>query len=67
MPPVPSRTPPAARILPDRLFYGWYITIACSAVLMATVGVGYYGLAIFLGPLRETHGWSNAVVSGATG
>ncbi len=34
---------------------------------MVTVGVGYYGLAVFLGPLREANGWSNAVVSGATG
>jgi MFS family permease len=31
------------------------------------VGVGYYGLAVFLRPLQEENGWSNAVVSGATG
>jgi MFS family permease len=59
--------PLAARVLPGRVFYGWYITLGCAAVLMVTVGVGYYGLAVFLGPLREAHGWSNTVVSGATG
>ena len=32
-----------------------------------TVGVGYYGLAVFLKPLQDEHGWSNGVVSGATG
>jgi len=36
-------------------------------MMFVTVGVGYYGLAVFLAPLQEEHGWSNAVVSGATG
>ncbi len=35
--------------------------------MFATVGVGYYGLAVFLRPLQEENGWSNTVVSGATG
>jgi sugar phosphate permease len=54
-------------VLPQRVFYGWYIAVACGVLLMATIGVGYYGLAVFLGPLQDTHGWSNTVVSGATG
>jgi MFS family permease len=61
------RVPLAARVLPSRLFYGWYVTIACALLMFVSVGVGYYGLAIFLRPLQEAHGWSNAVVSGATG
>lgn len=36
-------------------------------MLFATVGVGYYGLAVFLRPLQEENGWSNTAVSGATG
>lgn len=36
-------------------------------MMFVTVGVGYYGLAVFLTPLQEEHGWSNAIVSGATG
>ncbi len=35
--------------------------------MFATVGVGYYGLAVFLRPLQEENGWSNTAVSGATG
>jgi sugar phosphate permease len=55
------------RVLPSRIHYGWWISIAVSIVLFATVGVGYYGLAVFLRPLQEENGWSNAAVSGATG
>lgn len=61
------RTPLAARVLPRRWFYGWYIALACSALMFVGMGVGYYGLAVYLGPLKEAHGWSNTAVSGATG
>ncbi|HSL60070.1 MAG TPA: MFS transporter [Acidimicrobiales bacterium] len=64
---LPTRHPAAARVLPDSVFYGWYIAIGCAALMFVGVGVGYYGLAVFLGPLRDAHGWSNAAVSGATG
>ena len=63
----PLRLPLAARLLSGRLFYGWWIAIACTVVMYVTVGVGYYGLALFLKPLREAHGWTNAAVSTATG
>jgi sugar phosphate permease len=61
------RAPPAARLLPGRVHYGWWIAIGSLALLFVTVGVGYYGLAVFLRPLQDAHGWSNGVVSGATG
>ncbi len=35
--------------------------------MFTTVGVGYYGLAVFLRPLQEENGWSNTAVSVATG
>ncbi len=63
----PFREPLGVRLLPSRLHYGWWITIAISVVMFATVGVGYYGLAVFLRPLQEENGWSNSAVSGATG
>ncbi|MGK2964838.1 MAG: MFS transporter, partial [Tepidiformaceae bacterium] len=44
-----------------------YIAGACACLMFVGVGVGYYGLAVFLKPLQEDHGWSNSVVSGATG
>ncbi|MDA0366205.1 MAG: MFS transporter [Chloroflexi bacterium] len=59
-------TPLGVRVLPRRLFYGWYIAIGASVVMFVGVGIGYYGLAVFLRPLQEEHGWSNATVSGAT-
>lgn len=73
---APSLTPPpelraqrplAARVLPANVYYGWAIVFACSTLLFVSVGVGYYGLAVYLGPLQEIHGWSNGQVSLATG
>ena len=64
---VPRYTPPAARLLPPNVFYGWYIALACAVLMLVGVGVGYYGLAVFLRPLKEEHGWSTTAVSGATG
>ena len=61
------RVPAAARVLPGRVHYGWWIAAGTLVLLFVTVGVGYYGLAVFLGPLQDEHGWSNGVVSGATG
>ena len=62
-----ARLPLGTRVLPSRVYYGWYVAVACSLLMMVGVGVGYYGLAVFLGPLQDEHGWSNGVVSGATG
>ncbi|MET0326622.1 MAG: MFS transporter [Ilumatobacteraceae bacterium] len=61
------RVPPAARVLPARVFYGWYVAVACGLMMWVTVGVGYYGLATFLRPLEDEHDWSAGVVSGASG
>ena len=62
-----ARRPIGVRLLPDVWHYGWWVAIAIAVVMFATVGVGYYGLAVFLRPLQEENGWSNAWVSGATG
>jgi sugar phosphate permease len=64
---APLRVPPAARVLPRGVFYGWYVAVACGLMMWVTVGVGYYGLSIFLRPLQEEHDWSAGVVSGASG
>ncbi len=66
--PIPSaRAPIGLRHLPRVWHEGWWIAIAVAVVMFATVGVGYYGLAVFLRPLQEENGWSNSAVSGATG
>ena len=64
---LPAQRPLAARFWPSRFYYGWAIVLACGALMFVSVGVGYYGLAVYLGPLRELHGWSNSEVSLATG
>lgn len=64
---LPPHRPLAARLLPQRFYYGWAIVFACGVLLFVSVGVGYYGIAVYLGPLRELHGWSNSEVSLATG
>lgn len=61
------KVPPAVRFLPRRVFYGWYVALACGLMMWVTVGVGYYGLSVFLRPLQDEQGWSAGVVSGATG
>jgi sugar phosphate permease len=61
------RRPPAARLTSGKVFYGWYVAVACTVMMYVTVGVSYYGLGLFLRPLRDEHNWSNGVVSGATG
>ncbi len=61
----PIHPPPAYRFLPKSVYYGWYIAVACACLMFVGVGVGYYGLPIFLRPLREEHGWSTTQVSWA--
>ena len=64
---LPPHRPLAARLLPSHVYYGWAIVFACAGLLFVSVGVGYYGIAVYLGPLRELHDWSNSDVSLATG
>lgn len=62
-----TTSPPAARFVPPRVFYGWVVAVGCLMMQFVTVGVGYYGLQVFLKPLRDEHGWSASVVSAASG
>lgn len=55
------------RVLSRRFHYAWWVVAAAGVLMLVTIGVGYYGLAIFLRPLQEEHGWSNTIVSAATG
>ena len=62
---LPPRHPIAARFVPTGVFYGWAIAAAVGTLMLVVAGIGYYGLAVFLNPLQEEHGWSNSAVSGA--
>jgi sugar phosphate permease len=64
---TPGKIPAAARFVPGGVFYGWYVAVACGLMMWVTVGVGYYGLSIFLRPLEDEHDWSAGIVSGASG
>ena len=57
---------PALQRLSPHLFYGWIITAGAFLLLFVIVGVGFYGLMIFLDALCSARGWSRASVSGAT-
>jgi len=50
-----AEDPLAARLLRANVYYGWAIVFACAGLLFVSVGVGYYGIAVYLGPLRELH------------
>jgi sugar phosphate permease len=62
-----ARVPLAFRFTPARLYYGWVIAIGCAVLMFVGVGVGYYGLAVYVSPLKEEQGWSTTAISGATG
>lgn len=49
--------------MPASQFYGWYIAIACALLMFVGVGVGYYGLPVFLKPLMDDNGWTTTQVS----
>jgi MFS family permease len=46
-------------------FYGWIVVAAAFVVAVFGWGVGFYGPPIFLQAVRDTRGWSVALVSGA--
>ena len=49
-----------------RIFYGWWIALACCAITFVGAGIGVYGPAVFLAALHEEHGWSRGAISLAT-
>lgn len=46
-------------------FFGWRVVAATFVLAMFGWGFGFYGPPIFLHAVRQSHGWSLAVVSGA--
>ena len=65
---MPNRPlPVAGRLMGANGFYGWTVAWGCCALTFVTSGIGFYGQAVLLKPLRSAHHWSNASVSGAIG
>src|ERR1700732_1562101 len=46
-------------------FYGWTVVAAAFVVAVFGWGVGFYGPPIYLKAVRDTRGWSVALVSAA--
>jgi MFS family permease len=51
----------------SELHYGWWIVLATMALMFVSVGVGYYGLAIFMKQFEDSYEWSSTLVGLATG
>jgi MFS family permease len=61
-----SRALPAVHRLAPRVFYGWFVAVGASLLAFVSVGIGFYGIGVFLDALCSARGWSRASVSGAT-
>ncbi len=48
---------------PFRIFYGWWIVIACFMVALYTAGVIGYSFTAFFEPIASEFGWSYAQIS----
>ncbi|MFC1914294.1 MFS transporter [Chloroflexota bacterium] len=46
-----------------KLFYGWYIVIACALITFYTSGVVIFGFTAAIDPIAEEFGWSYALIS----
>jgi MFS family permease len=45
---------------------GWPAILACFCVAVFAWSFGFYGQAVFLAELHRMHGWSTAIIGGAT-
>jgi len=67
-----ASTLPATRPLPrlhrlaPKVFYGWFVAFGCGLLSFVVVGIGFYGLVVFLDALVAEHGWDRAQVAAAT-
>ena len=63
----PRLDSPKSRTAPNtaKIFYGWWIVLASTAILFVSSGIGFYGHGVILDPLRNLHGWSKATISSA--
>ena len=51
--------------MPETRFYGWTVVAAAFVVAVFGWGVGFYGPPVYLQAVRDTRGWSVALVSAA--
>ncbi len=46
-----------------KIFYGWWIVLACAVLNFLAGGAFIYGFTVFFNPIRDTFGWSAAITS----
>ena len=46
-----------------KIFYGWWIAVACSLIGFYVGGIIFFGFTAFFEPIREEFGWSYAEIS----
>jgi len=46
-----------------RVFYGWWIVVACFVAMFVGSGTEWYTFSIFFKPLMSDFGWSRGEVS----
>jgi MFS family permease len=46
-----------------KIFYGWWIVLACSLIVLYVAGIIFYGFTAFFVPIREEFGWSYTQIS----
>ena len=49
-----------------KIFYGWWVVLACSLLTIYVAGVVFSGFTAFFQPIREEFGWSYTQISFAT-
>ena len=48
-----------------RIFYGWWIVLAGTVMMFMMGTFSYYGMGVFLTPIRESSGWSTVTITTA--
>jgi sugar phosphate permease len=62
---APRPLPALHRVAPG-LYYGWIVALGCGVLSFATVGIGFYGMGVFLDALTAERGLGRAEVAGPT-
>ncbi|MBE3109018.1 MAG: MFS transporter, partial [Acidobacteria bacterium] len=46
-----------------RVFYGWWVVAALSAIMFLSAGPAFYAMGVFVVPFQEEFGWSRGQIS----
>jgi hypothetical protein len=41
-----------------RVYYGWWVTLACAGIGFFTGGIAMYGRTVFVNPIVNEFGWT---------